>query len=61
MDDDNKFEFEYDQQHMQDLLEEFEVLDCGNGVNEGKNNVFDAYLKFIEELLEEPIYDNEAD
>ena len=37
------------------------MLGCGNGVNEGKNNVFDAYLKLIEELLEEPIYDNEDD
>ena len=46
---------------MQDLWEEFEVLDCGNGANEAKkNNVFDVDLKLIEEWLEEPIYDNEA-
>ena len=58
--DDNEVELENDQQHMQDLWEEFEVLDCGNGANEAKkNNVFDVDLKLIEEWLEEPIYDNE--
>ena len=38
--DDNEVELENDQQHMQDLWEEFEVLDCGNGANEAKKQCF---------------------
>ena len=42
--DDNEVELENDQQHMQDLWEEFEVLDCGNGANKAKNTMFFMYI-----------------